>query len=306
MSSDLNTVTIQPKTDNTQNEKYANLNSSSKETSTTKIEINSNIVEGKLISKNKANDLKIEPIVISSKIKFLLVMLVFCIYLIYRIFFESFDHFEKIQNSHFTAKKCFYDEWALTVTGPINKYLTENLILKDLLVVFSADLMDILLLSFLLYYVIYSNCARTILTIFTFYFLRSNLQKNFLFSIYENYLFYAIDGFSFTVPAGRTADFFYSGHCGSAMIVTLSFRDKGVDIFYYFGIFVVIAQIFILTITRSHYSIDVVFGIIIAHYLYIIVGSFLKNLFPKVKAIFEKILDFLKKLIVCEFFMSRN
>ena len=158
-------------------------------------------------------------------------------FLIYRIFFESFDNFEKVQNSYPVAKKCFYDHWILKITGPINLYLTENLILKDILYNFTANLMDILLISFILYYVIYSNCARTILTISAFYFLRSNIQNNFVLSIYENYLCYSTEGFSFVVPNGRTSDFFYSGHCGSAFIITLSFRDKGVDLFYYFGIY---------------------------------------------------------------------
>jgi len=299
MSSHHQVVIIQTKTVDIDKDKYTNLNSNTKQLFSTKLEIIRSISEIKAQPIKKSNDLKLENTVISVRTKLLIVLVLFGIYLIYRIFFESLDNFEKVQDSYPIAKRCFYDHWTLKITGPINLYLTENLILKDILYNFTANLMDILLISFILYYVIYSDCARTLLTIFAFYFLRSNIQNNFVLSFYENYLYYSMEGFSFVVPNGRTADFFFSGHCGSAFIITLSFRDKDVNLFYYFGIFVILAQLFFLTSARAHYSVDVIFGIIVGHYLYIIVGRFLENVFPRVKVILDKISSFLKKLIVC-------
>ena len=165
------------------------------------------------------------------------------------------------------------------------------------MVVFSTSLMDILSISFLIYFVKYSNCGRALLTLFIFYFIRANIQKIFLLSFYENYLFEYFGAFSFTVPLGRTADYFYSGHCGCSMILTLFYRDKGINIYYYFGLFVILVQIFTLTITRAHYSIDILYGIIIGHYLYIIVGIFLEEVFPKITPFIKKFHEFFKNLM---------
>jgi len=75
---------------------------------------------------------------------------------------------------------------------------------------------------------------------------------------------------SIYVGYGSTTDFFYSGHVGICLIHFLEF--KAVEWFYmsYFSLFTLCLQAFTMVALRSHYSIDMIAGIIFAHYLFIL------------------------------------
>jgi len=71
---------------------------------------------------------------------------------------------------------------------------------------------------------------------------------------------------SLFVPYGATTDFFYSGHVGACMIYYLEFDAIGWKWMSYYTMFVLCAQFFLMTVLRSHYSIDMIAGIIIAYW----------------------------------------
>jgi len=71
---------------------------------------------------------------------------------------------------------------------------------------------------------------------------------------------------SLYVPYGTTTDFFYSGHVGICMIHYLEYVSIGWNWMSYYAIFVLIAQLFLMIVLRSHYSIDMISGIIIAYW----------------------------------------
>lgn len=242
---------------------------------------------------NSSQQLQI-PIQINAKFKLILVCLSLTIYLCHRIFLIDEEIFENLEKSLNTSTKCFYDELLLIYTAGINKFLSQNLIYKDFLILLSTTFMDTLTISFMFYFIKFSKCEKPFMTLFLFYFIRSKVQNIFLLSFYENNLYYIHGGFSFTVPLGRTADFFYSGHCGCSTVLTLFFKENGVKLYYYFGIVVTLIQIFTLTLVRAHYSIDILFGIIIGHYLYILVGIFLEDVFPKIRPVAEKVVAYFK------------
>jgi hypothetical protein len=72
-----------------------------------------------------------------------------------------------------------------------------------------------------------------------------------------------------------TNDFFFSGHVGVPIILGLEFRKMGSNIFFYFAIFTVIVEAFTMIVTRGHYIIDLITGVIVAHYIYILVNDFI-------------------------------
>ena len=71
------------------------------------------------------------------------------------------------------------------------------------------------------------------------------------------------------VAYGVSPDFFYSGHVGSCIIHYHEFSACGLRWWSYYAIFVCLCQIFTMEATRAHYVIDMIAGMIIAHYLFI-------------------------------------
>jgi membrane-associated phospholipid phosphatase len=82
---------------------------------------------------------------------------------------------------------------------------------------------------------------------------------------FDDYIVWHSPGFlSFTVPYDRTRDFFFSGHTSSLSIVMLEMFYLG---WYWVGAFTFLNLIFMmnmLIITRVHYTIDVMAGLIFA------------------------------------------
>lgn len=203
------------------------------------------------------------------KLKFGIILILISLYLIYRY---ALPNNEKLK---LDSKYCFKDKWLLEYTNFLNKFAAKHLYFRDFILLFSSNCFDILMISFIFFYIQngdkgedYRNmCRRSIISLLMFYIFRALIQNIFTFSIYDTYLFDYPGFFSFVVPFSRAPDFYYSGHCGCAFILTISFRDFGEKYLYYFGIFVTFMQVIVMTsITRAHYSIDVIFGIIFANY----------------------------------------
>jgi hypothetical protein len=70
------------------------------------------------------------------------------------------------------------------------------------------------------------------------------------------------------VPYLKTNDFFYSGHVGLPTLAILEFSKQGKPIFVVFAIFSLIYVVSVMIFTRTHYVIDILCGIMMAHYIY--------------------------------------
>jgi hypothetical protein len=73
----------------------------------------------------------------------------------------------------------------------------------------------------------------------------------------------------------RTNDFFYSGHVGMPIIMGLEFKKEGKMGLFWFSIFTCFFEAFTMIVTRGHYIIDLISGIIFAHYFYILVNEYI-------------------------------
>jgi len=87
-----------------------------------------------------------------------------------------------------------------------------------------------------------------------------------------------LDGFLFHYPGipslvvvyHDSYDFFYSGHIGTCFIITMEYRACKWFKMHYFTLFIMLNQWFMMTCVRTHYVIDMIAGVIVAHYMHMI------------------------------------
>ncbi|CAI2372230.1 unnamed protein product [Moneuplotes crassus] len=174
--------------------------------------------------------------------------------------------------------KCIKDEFFIQTEG-INDYFATHPIMQDAFMIFCGLCMDVTMVVGLVVFAIHGKTWRLPITLAMFYFLRFFIQKTFLMRFPEGYL-WRYPGFpSLVVPYGQTNDFFYSGHVGGALIMTLEYRTLATELSNHkmmmramqiFGFLTIISQIFLMIFLRGHYSIDMITGLIVGHYFYII------------------------------------
>ena len=76
--------------------------------------------------------------------------------------------------------------------------------------------------------------------------------------------------YSLTVPYGTTNDFFYSGHIGCCMLCYCEFKACKWDKFAWFSLFTLVFQGALMICLRGHYVIDLVSGVVFAHYFWLL------------------------------------
>jgi hypothetical protein len=109
------------------------------------------------------------------------------------------------------------------------------------------------------------------LALFLFYFIRGAIvQQICTFTCSENFLFDFTGFFSLTVAMSRSNDFFFSGHVGICVLLALFFKEFKFYKIYKSFILVILFQFFCLISLRGHYIIDLIFGVIFAHYFFLI------------------------------------
>lgn len=86
----------------------------------------------------------------------------------------------------------------------------------------------------------------------------------------EGYLWEFPGFYSITVPYGRTNDFFFSGHIGCCILCYCEFKAHGWYKFAYFSMGTMIFQFFLMIGLRGHYAIDLISGILFAHYFWLL------------------------------------
>jgi hypothetical protein len=87
-----------------------------------------------------------------------------------------------------------------------------------------------------------------------------------------------LDGFLFRYPGLSSLvvvyhdsnDFYYSGHIGTCFIITMEYRACGWFKMHYLTFFIMLNQWFMMTCVRTHYVIDMITGLIIAHYMHMV------------------------------------
>jgi hypothetical protein len=166
---------------------------------------------------------------------------------------------------------CVWDAMFVYTEG-MNKYLSENSEIKDCMITVSSLLIDILLIDFGIRWILFGTTWRPILFILLFYTSRALIQKIFIMQFPNEYL-WSYPGFpSVSVSYNKTSDFFFSGHAGIMTFCALeNYSCKRLMV----TALAVIGTGYVATVmilTRGHYTIDILTGIVLAHYFWIISG----------------------------------
>ena len=207
------------------------------------------------------------------------VIIIFLLWLLYRLVIISVDN-----KGYVDSKRCFKDIILLDFLNGLTRFLASDLQYRDYALIFGSSVLDITFLFVLIHFILYGNSSRLIFSLGIFYPLRTVLQLTFLLQWYDTFIFDFPGFYSLVVPLHPGTDFFFSGHIGSTTICMLYFRDNFRErIFYYLSIPIVFLEGFVMLSLRGHYFIDLVFGFIVSHYVYIhaeILSNLLDNKWP--------------------------
>jgi hypothetical protein len=160
-------------------------------------------------------------------------------------------------------------------TENINTYMHENKNVTNAITIFSSICIDIIMVSMSVHWVLQSDSWRLIVCLVHFYLFRGFIQGMFQMKYPQGFIWEYPGLPSLAVSYLKTNDFFYSGHCGLPIIAACEFFAHRKYLLGFFSIFGCVVEFIVMTIMRGHYIIDLIFGIITAHYFFIIVDRFI-------------------------------
>lgn len=190
----------------------------------------------------------------------LLIVLVFIISIsMHRIWYVDVDKLPKAV--------CLYDRmqnWA----GPLNAFLLKSSITRHIAIFTTSFYIDCMVIFFMWRWIKTAKTPRLLFSLLMFYGIRAVWQGIFSFQFPAGVAF-DYPGFpSLMVPYGYTSDFYFSGHVGFLVILTLElnhWKEKKLAIINWVAVILVGV---VLLATRGHYSIDLFIGALFGFYCY--------------------------------------
>ncbi len=170
--------------------------------------------------------------------------------------------------------KCINDA-SHNYTEDINAYLHENKMVTSLITMVSSLCIDICMLSVSYFWVTKGSSWRFWTSLSAFYLLRGLMQGVFAMRYPDGYLWDHPGLPSMAVSYLKTSDFFYSGHVGLPIIVACELFKNNFNKSAWFAIASCVLEFIVMTIMRGHYIIDLVTGVIIGHYIFIVVDKYI-------------------------------
>lgn len=160
-------------------------------------------------------------------------------------------------------------------TANINLFLQNNKNVTNAITIFSSLCIDIIMLSVCIQWVIKGRSWRLLICLFIFYSFRAVVQGLFQLKFPEGFIWDYPGLPSLAVSYLKTNDFFFSGHVGLPILAACELFKNKKNSLGYFALFGCIVEFIVMTIMRGHYIIDLIFGIITAHYVFIIVDKYI-------------------------------
>lgn len=165
--------------------------------------------------------------------------------------------------------ECIRDE-AHEATLPITEFLAQNEVYRNALIIIASLLLDICAFTLAMRFVFYDKNYKMGLAGISFYIFRGLLQSVFFMKFPSNYIWGHPGIYSVTVPYAPANDFFFSGHVGICTICFIHFKRSNMKFMTRFAFVTLLVEFFTLLVTRAHYFIDLVTGMIVAHYIYLV------------------------------------
>jgi hypothetical protein len=158
-------------------------------------------------------------------------------------------------------------------TEALNQYFLSNKDQRNILLIVCSFMLDVSMLVGLFRWCFFGSSWQVVMAAMVFYGFRFAIQGVWFVQYPDGYNWAYPGVMSIFVPYGETADFFYSGHVGVCLLMYLSFADAQWYYWSYFALLTLFMQFFMMIALRSHYTVDMVAGIIFAHYFYLLAGK---------------------------------
>ncbi len=188
---------------------------------------------------------------------------------------------------------CYYDA-IFSLTSGINNYLLESPNLRHSLLCFASLCLDSLIIISYIVWIFDWEDWILFLSIFLFYGIRSIVFALFQIRFPFNYAFDNPGFPSITVSYLITNDFFFSGHVGIPIILAKYYFYKKNNLMVCFSTVVCLVQTIMMVFLRGHYSIDMLYGVIVAYYAYMM-GIYLHPHFKKLIRMDDQRMNYLSE-----------
>lgn len=176
---------------------------------------------------------------------------------------------------HPIAKTTCTVDASFLATRSLNETFISNKYFRKTVLIFGSIAIDLLFLYALFKWALFSPTWRYGFTLVFFYGVRFVLQQTFQFGYPEGY-FWEDPGFpSIVVGYMKTNDFFFSGHVGLPTITGFELKWEKKYALSALSFCVALYEAFLVIISRVHFGIDVIIGVLFAHYSLILVEFFL-------------------------------
>lgn len=175
--------------------------------------------------------------------------------------------FSRVERDPVSRAKCMNDA-GFDLTNGINVYFRDNAEVKNFVIILSSFFLDVNLLFFLTIYGLYGDSWKPVIFFACFYIIRAILQGSTILGFPEGFVWGFPGIYSLAITYVRSSDFFYSGHVGVMLFLGMFFYDKGYLKLFYYSIFCCLFEGCVMVLVRCHYSIDIIGGILFAHYLW--------------------------------------
>ena len=160
------------------------------------------------------------------------------------------------------------DDKVFTLTSSLNSYFAVHKLQKNIMLITSSLLIDVLIIITALHWIAYSKTWRLPLSLVTFYLFRGIVQSMFQMKYPEGYLWEYPNFPSLVVSYLKTNDFFFSGHVGLPVMLALEWKNNKKMYLFYISLFVCAVEIITMISRRGHYTIDLIAGVVFALYIY--------------------------------------
>ena len=211
--------------------------------------------------------------------------------------FGLFNNINIIGNPQ-PENKCYNDK-IHDITEFLNYYFRGNDKFRKFFTILGSLAIDILFLVSSILWAIYSIDWRYFINIMLFYGIRYIMNESSRLRC-PDLIYLPYPGVpSIVVGYIQGSDFFFSGHCGFPILSMMEFIwVKKFWLASYSG-FVILVETFLMEISREHYTIDIIVGVIFAHYITIYgrkIVDFFYDKIPFLKKLKKKNIDEMKKL----------
>ena len=197
------------------------------------------------------------------------------------ILFGIFNNIEIIGNPQ-PDNQCYHDvihEW----TKPLNYYFRGNDAFRIFFSILGSLAIDILFFLTFYSWAIYSIDWRYGINVMLFYGIRYIMNESTRLRT-PDLLYFPYPGFpSVVVGYIQGSDFFFSGHCGFPIVSMMEFIWMKKYWLAWYAAFVSCVEIFLMEISREHYTIDIIVGVIFSHYITILGRNLVKWVYDKIE-----------------------